>query len=153
MIAIKVVSINGRAPASPIAANFDQTGGSVGRSTRSTLVLPDPLRRISRLHAAIVFRGRRYAIKNMSEAAPIYLNERKLASGNEAPITDGDEIRIGVYKMVVSEHRRELIAALPGERTLMRADEATGKKEPSLSSGFPDSEISDGAGFTHGKRR
>lgn len=145
MIALKVVSINGRAPASPLSANFDETGGSVGRSTRSTLVLLDPRRRISRLHAAILFRGRKYAIKNMSAAAPIYLNERPLACGNQASIADGDEIRIGAYKMVVTESRREPLAALPGDRTLRRADEATGKKEPSFSSGFPDSQIS---GFT-----
>src|SRR5436305_1248065 len=39
-----------------IKADFEAAGGTIGRATDSTLVLPDPERQISRTHARIVMR-------------------------------------------------------------------------------------------------
>ncbi|MGZ5205483.1 MAG: FHA domain-containing protein, partial [Caldimonas sp.] len=61
MISISVTSYNGASTA-PLSGHFDETGGNIGRAENNQLVLPDPERTISRVHAQVVFRNGRYAI-------------------------------------------------------------------------------------------
>ena len=64
------------------------------------LVLPDPERTISRVHAQVVFRNGRYAIIDRG-SNPISVNGRPLGNGQEAFIQPGDEVQIGGYAMRV----------------------------------------------------
>lgn len=100
MIIITVASYNGAPLAQPLAAQFDELGGNIGRADNNQLVLPDPERTISRVHAQVVFRGGRYAIVDRG-SNPITVNGRPLGNGQEAPLQGGDEIQIGGYQMRV----------------------------------------------------
>ncbi|HEX7438183.1 MAG TPA: FHA domain-containing protein, partial [Caldimonas sp.] len=100
MITITVASYNGAQLAQPLAGHFDEMGGNIGRADNNQLVLPDPERTISRVHAQVVFRGGRYAIVDRG-SNPISVNGRPLGNGQEAMLQPGDEISIGGYTMRV----------------------------------------------------
>lgn len=99
MISISVTSYNGAATA-PLSGHFDELGGNIGRAENNQLVLPDPERTISRVHAQVVFRNGRYAIVDRG-SNPISVNGRPLGNGQEAFIQPGDELQIGGYAMRV----------------------------------------------------
>ena len=99
MISITVTSYNGTST-TPIAGHFDETGGNIGRAENNQLVLPDPERTISRVHAQIVYRNGRYAVVDRG-SNPIAVNGRPLGNGQEALLNIGDEINIGGYAMRV----------------------------------------------------
>jgi FHA domain-containing protein len=100
VITITVASYNGAQLAQPLAAHFDEMGGNIGRADNNQLVLPDPERTISRVHAQVVFRSGRYAIVDRG-SNPISVNGRPLGNGQEAMLQPGDEIAIGGYVMRV----------------------------------------------------
>ncbi|MEO7009212.1 MAG: type VI secretion system-associated FHA domain protein TagH [Caldimonas sp.] len=100
MISITVASYNGAQMAQPLVGHFDEMGGNIGRADNNQLVLPDPERTISRVHAQIVFRSGRYAIVDRG-SNPISINGRPLGNGQESMLQPGDEIAIGGYVMRV----------------------------------------------------
>src|SRR5215475_11843941 len=106
LIIIEVISVNGKPPGDPLAAEVDELGGNIGRAEGNTLVLPDPDKMISRRHASIAFRGGRYVISDHGTAMPVYVNGRALGNGQESPIDAGDEIRIGGFTLVVKPGAR-----------------------------------------------
>ena len=101
MIVLTVLSYSGL-PAEGLSARFDELGGSIGRADTNQLVLPDPERSISRLHARVVFRGGRYAIVDNGNN-PIGVNGTALPSGREQVIQPGDQVQIGSYLLAVSQ--------------------------------------------------
>lgn len=101
MIRIQVSTYNGDTPSQPLFAEFDETGGNIGRAEGNTLVLRDPARTISRTHASIAFRNGGYHIRNLGTAIPVYVNGQPLGNGQDTAIATGDEIRIGGYTMKV----------------------------------------------------
>ena len=101
MISISVVSHNRQPVAPPLTAQFDETGGSIGRSDSNLLVLPDPERSISRVHAQVVFRGGAYAIVDRG-SNPVLVNGRAVGNGSEAGLRPGDEVQIGGYLLRVA---------------------------------------------------
>jgi type VI secretion system FHA domain protein len=111
MIRIEVTSYNGQPATQPLAGEFDELGGTIGRAEGSTLVLPDPKRYISRTHAKVVFRGGAYMLRDESSATPVMLNGKPLGYGHEAPLGDGDVVVIGSYTMRVSGGRGGAAAA------------------------------------------
>ncbi len=108
MIVLTVLSYNG-APASGPSASFDEMGGSIGRADNNQLVLPDPERTISRVHARVLYRGGGYAIVD-NGSNPIHVNGRALGAGREHALQMGDEIEIGGYRLRVAP----AAAAAPG---------------------------------------
>ena len=99
MISISVTSYTG-ASMPPLSGHFDEMGGNIGRAENNQLVLPDPERTISRVHAQVVYRNGRYAIVDRG-SNPISVNGRPLGNGQEAFIQAGDELQIGGYAMRV----------------------------------------------------
>jgi len=99
MIQIKVVSYND-IPSS-LSATFDELGGNIGRAEGNALILNDPGRSISRIHASVVYRGGQYFIRGLGSTMPVYLNEQPLNNGQDAAIADGDRLRIGDYVLQV----------------------------------------------------
>ena len=61
MITLTVVSYNGQPSDGRLSAQFDEMGGTIGRADTNQLVLPDPDRAISRVHAQVVFRSGAFA--------------------------------------------------------------------------------------------
>jgi type VI secretion system FHA domain protein len=100
MIVLTVLSYSGAA-ADDLSASFDELGGSIGRADNNQLVLPDPERSISRLHAKVVFRGGHYAIVD-NGSNPIAVNGTQLPAGREQTIEPGDKVQIGSYLLAVS---------------------------------------------------
>jgi FHA domain-containing protein len=99
LIRIEVTSFNGQPPEAALAADFDEMGGNIGRAEGNALVLPDPERLISRVHASVALRGGAYVIRDIASGTPVYVNGRALGNGHEAVLRAGDEIRIGAYTL------------------------------------------------------
>ncbi len=100
MIVLTVISFN-NAPTTGPSASFDELGGTIGRADNNQLVLPDPERTISRVHARILFRNGAYAIVD-NGSNPISVNGRVVGSGTEVAIQAGDQIQVGAYLLSAS---------------------------------------------------
>lgn len=100
MITLTVVSHNGQPAESGPSAQFDELGGTVGRAEGNQLVLPDPERRISRIHVQVVFRNGAYAVIDRG-SNPILHNGQALGHGTEQALADGDQLQIGDYVLAV----------------------------------------------------
>lgn len=100
MIALTVKTFNGAPMAQALSAQFDEMGGSIGRADNNLLVLPDPERTISRVHAKVVYRNGQYAIVDCG-SNPVSVNGRPLGNGQESPLRPGDQVAIGGYNIQV----------------------------------------------------
>ena len=100
MIVLTVISYNGAHADGP-SARFDEIGGTIGRADSNQLVLPDPERTVSRVHARIVYRATGYAIIDCG-SNPIAVRGTPLGSGHECPLEIGDQVQIGGYLLEVS---------------------------------------------------
>ena len=78
MITLSVHSLNGLPAADAPSATFDELGGTIGRAEGNLMVLPDPERTISRVHAKVVFRNGQYAIEDRG-SNPILVNGNLVA--------------------------------------------------------------------------
>jgi FHA domain-containing protein len=95
-----VLTIRGAAPAQPLAAAFGPAGGTVGRAATNTLVLDDPDRTVSRVHAQVLCRsGAFFAVDRGSN--PMQHNGRPVGSGNEVALADGDRLVVGSFELQV----------------------------------------------------
>lgn len=99
------------------SAHFDATGGTVGRASTNMLVLDDPERTVSRVHAQIVFREGRFFVVDRG-SNPMSHNGRPLGAGNEAPLANGDRLIIGGFELAVSEVGQPPVAAPLGGMVL-----------------------------------
>lgn len=95
MIVLAVKSYNGAAT-DPLQARFDAAGGTVGRADGNRLVLPDPDRTISRVHASIALRDGAFFIEDRG-SNPVLINGVALGQGLSSPLAPGDELQIGGY--------------------------------------------------------
>ena len=129
MIALTVLSYNG-APADGPSAQFDELGGTIGRADNNQLVLPDPERTISRVHARVVFRAGKFAIVD-NGSNPISVNGTPVGAGREHPLQPGDQLQIGGYVLRVGE-ASDGVAAVDPFADLFN-DAAMGLATPSAS--------------------
>lgn len=84
-----------------IPARFDAPGGTIGRVAGNHLVLPDPSGAIGRLQAVVRLRGAECRLVNLGGPAPVTVNGRSLAQGEEAAIAAGDRVGVGGYVLAV----------------------------------------------------
>jgi hypothetical protein len=68
-----------------------RSGAVVGRSTLSTVVVPDP--QAAEQHLRLVVRGTGFWLEDLGSGAESFLNGRRLEA--PAPLADGDRIRVG----------------------------------------------------------
>ncbi len=101
MITLTVSSYKGAAAPGNLSVGFDELGGTIGRADTNQMVLPDPERGISRVHAQVVFRSGSYALIGRGANQVIH-NGKAVAHGSEVTLGDGDQIEIGSYCIVVS---------------------------------------------------
>ncbi len=101
-LCLNVTTYRNQPPVTPLSAEFDEQGGTLGRSAGNLFVLPDPERFISGKHAAIVFRDGSFYITDTSTNG-IYVggSEQPLGRGNSAPLSDGDRLLIGDYEIEI----------------------------------------------------
>ena len=104
MIVITAQTYNGQ-PVSGPSTSFDELGGTIGRAETNQLVLPDPERSVSRVHARLELRLGQWVLIDQG-SNPVLLNGRPLGHGHEAPIADGDTLTIGGYELRVASAQR-----------------------------------------------
>ncbi len=120
---IAVISMRGEIGGGGLAAEFDDSGGSIGRASTNLLVLDDPDRTVSRVHAQVLCRNGAFFIIDRG-SNPLSHNGHSLGLGNEAPLTNGDRLQIGSFELAVSDadrtdgaSRRSNFSADAGELT------------------------------------
>ena len=86
---------NAPVPAAP-AARFDAAGGAIGRSADNTLVLDDPSKYISRVHARVLAQGGAFVLEDLG-SNPSIVNDRPLGKGSQVALGHGDRVVIGDY--------------------------------------------------------
>ncbi|MDQ2988071.1 MAG: FHA domain-containing protein, partial [Pseudomonadota bacterium] len=83
-------------PAEP--GRFSAVGGTVGRSPDNALVLDDPAKYISRVHARVVVHDGAFFLEDVG-GNPSIVNDRPLGKGSEIALAHGDRIVIGDYQL------------------------------------------------------
>lgn len=100
-IVVQVLRRRGE-PMPALQAVFDELGGSIGRADGNDLVLPDPEREVSRVHARIRFEGGRFTIEDRG-AKPLHLNGKPVGFGRRVPLATGDRLALGDFELVVGD--------------------------------------------------
>lgn len=82
---------------------FGVGGGGIGRAHDNDWVLPDPQRYLSAHHARVQFRDGAYYLLDTSTNG-VFVNDGTVPIGRRAPypLRDGDRLRMGDYKLLVS---------------------------------------------------
>ncbi|WP_225782384.1 type VI secretion system-associated FHA domain protein TagH [Xenophilus sp. Marseille-Q4582] len=101
MIEIVVVAQQGATIGQARGVRFGPEGGTLGRADTNTLVLSDPDRTVSRVHAQVLYRDGRYFIVDRG-SNPLYCNGVALGAGNEVPLTGGERLVVGGFELAVS---------------------------------------------------
>ncbi|MDM0044970.1 type VI secretion system-associated FHA domain protein TagH [Variovorax dokdonensis] len=99
MIELVVLSLRGAPVPQALARSFGPGGGTIGRAPSNTLVLDDPDRTVSRIHAQVEMREGQFVIIDRG-SNPLQLNGRPLGAGNEARLNPGDRLGIGGFELV-----------------------------------------------------
>lgn len=143
MLTIEVVAIHGTPPPVPISARFDADGGSIGRDSSCTLVLPDIEKRISRRHAQVMWRDGQFRLRNQGSAIAVSINGSPVEYGAEAVLHGGDRIDIGEFALQIhGEPAKEPTVAARTESSTRRtapaaADDILAGFGPSSSASDP----------------
>ncbi|HXW63758.1 MAG TPA: type VI secretion system-associated FHA domain protein TagH [Burkholderiaceae bacterium] len=133
-LVLQGLSLDDEPLSKPLVGRFDERGGDIGRSDNVTFTLPDPERMISRVHARISYAQQTYWIENVSAKGTILHNGRPLSSAMRVRLNEGDELRIGGYRLSV-DFESDVTSAtiLRGRTTLQLAGNWENVKEPPAS--------------------
>jgi type VI secretion system FHA domain protein len=133
-LVLRGLSLNDEPLSNPLVGRFDDRGGEIGRSDNATFTLPDPERLISRMHARISHSAHTYWIENVSAAGQILHNGRLLSSGMRVSLNDGDELKIGGYRLTVAFENDETSATILRGRTAQTPPRALPVQTPPVQS-------------------
>jgi len=123
MIHIAVITRQGAPAGQPIAADFGPNGGTIGRADTNTLVLDDPDRTVSRVHAQVLCRDGQYFVIDRG-SNPMQCNGVSLGSGKEAALTDGARLVVGSFELSVKMTTAAAPPSLAIPNTIMSAPAA-----------------------------
>ncbi len=99
---IAVVGMRSGGGAVGLSAEFGAAGGTIGRAKTNTLVLDDPDRTVSRVHAQVLCRNGVFYIVDQG-SNPLQCNGAVLGAGNETQLAEGDRLQIGGFDLAVSQ--------------------------------------------------
>lgn len=85
-------------PAPPV--RLSAAGGTIGRAAENDLVLDDPSKYISRVHARVVVQGDAFLLEDLGSNASV-LNDQPLGKGNQVALAHADRLAIGDYQMQI----------------------------------------------------
>ena len=113
MIRIVVVTHQGVPVARSLATQFGPGGGTIGRAPTNALVLDDPERTVSRVHAQVVCREGHYFVVDRG-SNPMLCNGRPLGAGNEVALNSGDRLVLGGFELRVEAEAEAPMAPAAG---------------------------------------
>ena len=93
-ITLSVYMYRNAAPAQALTRRFDQLGGAIGRAPGNDLVLDDPGKYISRLHARVEYRDEAFWLVDVG-SNPSLVNDHPVGAGRSVQLEDGDLVTIG----------------------------------------------------------
>jgi FHA domain-containing protein/type VI secretion system protein len=95
-LSLRILSYRNQAvpPAPPV--RFGAAGGNIGRSPENELVLDDPSKYISRVHARVFARDGAFVLEDLGSNASV-VNDRPLGKGQQVALANGDRVLIGDY--------------------------------------------------------
>ncbi|WP_235186766.1 type VI secretion system-associated FHA domain protein TagH [Serratia sp. DD3] len=92
--------------------DFKAPGGTIGRGTDNTLILPDKTRAISRLQAIVhISPTGEPSVTHRGSTTPLLLNGNELPHSVQNPLVEGDILDIGGYRFSVSLQEASAIPA------------------------------------------
>jgi type VI secretion system FHA domain protein len=118
----------------PVIKHLDQLGGAIGRAPGNDLVLDDPSKYISRIHARVTFHDAGYYLHDVG-SNPSLINDRPLGRGRHMLLADGDRVNIGEYRLQVAVSAEA--APLPLPPSPLQLEPA--QPEPAQAAMFPGS--------------
>lgn len=92
---------------------FTNQGGTLGRSPDNDLVLHDPDKVISRVHATIRYENGRYSLTDTSLAGTVIVNRNLSLHQDTAPLEDGDHLMIGDYELLITMSEKQEVLSPP----------------------------------------
>lgn len=103
MLELQALTYHDLVPIVPVGGVIPKDGGTLGRSEESTLVLPDPMKSVSRLHLQFSPTSRGlYKVSNISSSGnQAFINGKELDFGKGCVLKEGDKILIGGYVLQV----------------------------------------------------
>ncbi|MBD8528369.1 MULTISPECIES: type VI secretion system-associated FHA domain protein TagH [unclassified Massilia] len=78
------------------AVRFGEAGGNIGRSAENTLVLDDPSRYISRVHARVFVQDGAFMLEDLGSNASV-VNDKPVGKGVQVALAHGDRVLLGDY--------------------------------------------------------
>ena len=120
LLALSVISAQGRDLGPTAYKVFDERGGSIGRLENNDWTLPDPEKFVSTCHARIrCVSGAYYLDDTSTNGTFINADEQPVGAGAAACLRDGDRILIGSYEILVQliEPRAAAAPAAPDSPT------------------------------------
>ena len=98
---LRVLTYRNQPPAAPLEARIGAAGGTLGRAPGNDLVLDDPGKYVSRVHARVSWRDGRYYLADEG-VNPSIVEDRPLGPGGEAALDDGARIVVGDYAILAA---------------------------------------------------
>ncbi len=100
---LEIVSEHRKLVGDDAVREFQESGGTIGRSLHNDWILPDPDRYISGKHAAVDCRGGIYYLTDLSSNG-VYVNHENapIGRGNTRRLFNGDMLHLGDFKIQVS---------------------------------------------------
>ena len=131
-LVIRALSPHPASVSQSIVAEFDERGGTIGRSDSNTMTLPDPARHVSRLQAEVSCTTGTYSLRNVGNANPIIVNGWPLGHGETVALRDQDQLTIGGYELRVELRKQAAQAPLRAVngRTVIGASAREAKTGP-----------------------
>lgn len=102
VLTLEIVEARGARRPATIRATFRKEGGTIGRASKHTLVLPDET--VSGEHATIVYREGAFRLADVGSSNGTFLNSKsqRLVRGQSYTLHHGDRVFIGPYELAVA---------------------------------------------------
>jgi FHA domain-containing protein len=100
-LVIRAQKLNHDPLSQAILGEFDERGGTIGRSDSNTMTLPDPERHVSRLQAEVTFAAGSFSLRNVGGSNPIIVNGHPVGPGEGVALRHQDQLLMGSYELRV----------------------------------------------------
>ena len=111
ILILKIKSYRDSPVSNAAECRLSGTGGTIGRALENDLVLEDPGKQISRVHAKVLFRAGSYFLEDVG-SNPSVVNDQPLGKGREVSLSQGDRIAVGDHVLEVRLETAVVVAVI-----------------------------------------